>query len=127
MPRFSESRSRLRAGHAWLGVGRIRTSKLSYPTSSFEILKVEGSLLVEVDTKIDVQLYPEHRRSALSHEVATVATFAENGHLPYIDLADGELEITPLRCHTARARSLSALILICFDVVEITDVLYSIG
>jgi hypothetical protein len=46
------------------------------PKPTFEILKAEGPLPIEIDT--DVQKYLENRRSALTHELATVATLAEN-------------------------------------------------
>jgi len=41
------------------------------PKPTFEILKAEGPLPVEVDT--DVQRYLENRRSVLTQELATIA------------------------------------------------------
>jgi hypothetical protein len=79
---FFELRSRLRAGDVWVDRSRQYQDFENYliPKPTFEILKAEGPLPVEVDT--DVQHYLENRRSALTHELATVATLAENGQLP---------------------------------------------
>jgi hypothetical protein len=92
--------------------------------SSFEMLKVEGSLRVEVYT----------RCAALSRasSFGVVAWSGhccdgENGHLPYIDSADGELEITPLRVPHRQRTEPERTDSICFDVLKIADVLYSIG
>jgi Tn3 transposase DDE domain len=97
---FSELRNRLRAGDVWVDRSRQYQEFETYliPKLTFEILKVEGPLPVEIET--EVQSYLESRRSALTQELTTVATLAESGKLPDVDLAEGDLKITPLRAVT---------------------------
>ena len=61
-------------------------------------LKAEGPLPIEIET--EVQHYLENRRSALTQELATVATLAESDMLPDVGLSEGGLKITPLRAAT---------------------------
>jgi hypothetical protein len=97
---FSELRNRLRAGDVWVDRSRQYQDFETYliPKLTFEMLKAEGPLPVEIET--EVQRYLESRRSALTQELATVATLAESGKLPDVDLAEGDLKITPLRALT---------------------------
>jgi len=125
---FFELRSRLRAGDVWVDRSRQYQDFENYliPKPTFEILKAEGPLPVEVDT--DVQRYLENRRSVLTQELATVATLAENGQLPDVDLADGELKITPLRAATPlEAESLRDTAYALLPRIKITDLLLEVN
>ena len=125
---FFELRSRLRAGDVWVDRSRQYQDFENYliPKPTFEILKAEGPLPVEVDT--DVQRYLENRRSVLTQELATVATLAENGQLPDVDLADGELKITPLRAATPlEAESLRDAAYDLLPRIKITDLLLEVN
>ena len=79
---FSKLRNRLRAGDVWVDRSRQYQDFETYliPKPTFEMLKAEGPLPVEIETQ--VQRYLESRRSALTQELATVATLAERGELP---------------------------------------------
>ena len=125
---FFELRSRLRAGDVWVDRSRHYQDFENYliPKPTFEILKAEGPLPVEIDP--DVQRYLEDRRSALTHELATVATLAEDGQLPDVDLADGELKITPLRAATPpEAENLRDAAYDLLPRIKITDLLLEVN
>ena len=64
----------------------------------------------------------------LTQELATVATLAENGQLPDVDLADGELKITPLRAATPlEAESLRDAAYDLLPRIKITDLLLEVN
>jgi hypothetical protein len=89
------------------------------------MLKAEGPLPVEIET--EVQRYLESRRSALTQELATVATLAESGKLPDVDLAEGDLKITPLRALTPpEAESLRDAAYALLPRIKITDLLLEV-
>jgi len=124
---FSELRNRLRAGDVWVDRSRQYQDFETYliPKLTFEMLKAEGPLPVEIET--EVQRYLESRRSALTQELATVATLAESGKLPDVDLAEGDLKITPLRAVTPpEAESLRDAAYDLLPRVKITDLLLEV-
>jgi hypothetical protein len=95
------------------------------PKLTFEILKAEGPLPVEIET--EVQSYLESRRSALTQELTTVATLAESGELHDVDLAEGDLKITPLRAVTPpEAVSLRDAAYDLLPRIKITDLLLEV-
>jgi TnpA family transposase len=124
---FSELRNRLRAGDVWVDRSRQYQDFETYliPKLTFEILKAEGPLPVEIET--EVQSYLESRRSALTQELTTVATLAESGKLPDVDLAEGDLKITPLRAVTPpEAESLRDAAYDLLPRIKITDLLLEV-
>ena len=124
---FSELRNRLRAGDVWVDRSRQYQDFETYliPKLTFEMLKAEGPLPVEIET--EVQRYLESRRSALTQELATVATLAESGKLPDVDLAEGDLKITPLRAVTPpEAESLRDAAYDLLPRIKITDLLLEV-
>jgi TnpA family transposase len=124
---FSELRNRLRAGDVWVDRSRQYQEFETYliPKLTFEILKAEGPLPVEIET--EVQSYLESRRSALTQELTTVATLAESGKLPDVDLAEGDLKITPLRAVTPpEAESLRDAAYDLLPRIKITDLLLEV-
>ena len=124
---FSELRNRLRAGDVWVDRSRQYQDFETYliPKLTFEMLKAEGPLPVEIET--EVQRYLESRRSALTQELATVATLAESGELPDVDLAEGDLKITPLRAVTPpEAESLRDAAYDLLPRIKITDLLLEV-
>jgi TnpA family transposase len=124
---FSELRNRLRAGDVWVDRSRQYQDFETYliPKLTFEILKAEGPLPVEIET--DVQSYLESRRSALTQELTTVATLAESGELHDVDLAEGDLKITPLRAVTLpEAESLRDAAYDLLPRIKITDLLLEV-
>ena len=124
---FSELRNRLRAGDIWVDRSRQYQDFESYliPKLTFEMLKAEGPLPVEIET--EVQGYLESRRSALTQELATVATLAESGKLPDVDLAEGDLKITPLAAVTPpEAESLRDAAYDLLPRIKITDLLLEV-
>jgi TnpA family transposase len=124
---FSELRNRLRAGDVWVDRSRQYQDFETYliPKLTFEMLKAEGPLPVEIET--EVQRYLESRRSALTQELATVATLAESGKLPDVDLAEGDLKITPLRAVIPpEAESLRDAAYDLLPRIKITDLLLEV-
>ena len=124
---FSELRNRLRAGDVWVDRSRHYQDFETYllPKLTFEILKAEGPLPVEIET--EVQSYLESRRSALTQELTTVATLAESGELHDVDLAEGDLKITPLRAVTPpEAVSLRDAAYDLLPRIKITDLLLEV-
>ena len=124
---FSELRNRLRAGDVWVDRSRQYQDFETYliPKLTFEILKAEGPLPVEIET--EVQSYLESRRSALTQELTTVATLAESGELHDVDLAEGDLKITPLRAVTPpEAVSLRDAAYDLLPRIKITDLLLEV-
>jgi TnpA family transposase len=124
---FSELRNRLRAGDVWVDRSRQYQDFETYliPKLTFEILKAEGPLPVEIET--EVQSYLESRRSALTQELTTVATLAESGKLHDVDLAEGDLKITPLRAVTPpEAESLRDAAYDLLPRIKITDLLLEV-
>jgi Tn3 transposase DDE domain len=82
-------------------------------------------LPVEIET--EVQSYLESRRSALTQELTTVATLAESGKLPDVDLAEADLKITPLRAVTPpEAESLRDAAYDLLPRIKITDLLLEV-
>jgi len=113
--------------HVWVDRSRQYQDFETYliPKLTFEILKAEGPLPVEIET--EVQSYLESRRSALTQELATVATLAEIGKLPDVDLAEGDLKITPLRAVTPpEAESLRDAAYDLLPRIKITDLLLEV-
>ena len=94
---LSELRDRLRAGDVWVEGSRQYQDFENYliPKPTFEILKSEGPLPLEIETNVD--RYLDNRRTILSKELAEVAALAVAGKLEDVDLSGGELKITPLR------------------------------
>jgi hypothetical protein len=89
------------------------------------MLKAEGPLPVEIET--EVHRYLESRRSALTQELATVATLAERGKLPDVDLTEGDLKITALRAVTPpEAESLRDAAYDLLPRIKITDLLLEV-
>jgi TnpA family transposase len=126
-PTNYELRNRLRAGDVWVDRSRQYQDFETYliPKLTFEMLKAEGPLPVEIET--EVQRYLESRRSALTQELATVATLAESGKLPDVDLAEGDLKITPLRAVTPpEAESLRDVAYDLLPRIKITDLLLEV-
>jgi TnpA family transposase len=124
---FSELRNRLRAGDVWVDRSRQYQDFETYliPKPTFEMLKAEGPLPVEIET--EVQRYLESRHSALTQELATVATLAERGELPDVDLTEGDLKITPLRAVTPpEAESLRDAAYDLLPRIKITDLLLEV-
>jgi TnpA family transposase len=124
---FSELRNRLRAGDIWVDRSRQYQDFESYliPKLTFEMLKAEGPLPLEIET--EVQGYLESRRSALTQELATVATLAESGKLPDVDLAEGDLKITPLGAVTPpEAETLRDAAYDLLPRIKITDLLLEV-
>jgi Domain of unknown function (DUF4158) len=75
---LSELRDRLRAGDVWVDGSR-----------TFEILKSEGPLPLDIETDID--RYLEDRWAILDRELTEVAALATAGKLRDVDLSGGEL------------------------------------
>ena len=94
---LSELRDRLRAGDVWVDGSRQYQDFESYliPKPTFEILKSEGPLPLDIET--DIGRYLEDRRAILDRELTKVAALATAGKLEDVDLSGGELKITPLR------------------------------
>jgi len=97
---LSELRDRLRAGDVWVKQSRQYQDFDNYliPKETFEILKADGPLPVDVD--LDAERYLDSRRAALLNEMDVVATLAETNQLPDVQLNDGDLKITPLKAIT---------------------------
>jgi TnpA family transposase len=94
---LSELRDRLRAGDVWVDGSRQYQDFENYfiPKPTFEILKGEGPLPLEIETEFEC--YLEDRRTILSRELDEVAALATARKLTDVDLSGGELKITPLR------------------------------
>lgn len=95
---FSELRNRLRAGDVWVDRSRQYQDFETYviPKLTFEMLKAEGPLPVEIET--EVQRYLESRRSALTQELATVElTCTKRSALLARDRSP-ERQATSIRC-----------------------------
>jgi Domain of unknown function (DUF4158) len=126
---LSELRDRLRAGDVWVDGSRHYQDFESYliPKPTFEILKSEGPLPLEIET--NVERYLEDRRRILSRELTEVAALATAGKLEDVDLSGGELKITPLRnAVPAEAETLRDAAYDLLPRTKITDVLLdSIG
>lgn len=121
---LSELRDRLRAGDIWVERSRQYQDFEAYliPRPTFEILKAEGPLPVEVETH--AEQYLARRRSSLADELASVAALAAAGKLPDVDLSGGELKITPLRADVpAEAETLRDAAYALLPRLKITDVL----
>ena len=94
---LSELRDRLRAGDVWVDGSRHYQDFETYliPKPTFEILKGEGPLALEIEP--DVERYLDDRRTILSKELTDVAALAMAGKLEDVELSGGDLKITPLR------------------------------
>jgi TnpA family transposase len=124
---LSELRDRLRAGDVWVDGSRQYQDFESYliPKPTFEILKSEGPLPLEIETNI--HRYLEDRQTILDRELTEVAALAAAGKLEDVDLSGGELKITPLR--NAVPEEAEALRDAAYDLLprtKITDVLLDV-
>jgi TnpA family transposase len=97
---LSELRERLRAGDVWVDGSRQHQNFESYlvPKATFALLKAEGPLPLAIE--IDPHLYLAGRREALAEELSAVGALAEHGELQDVEIADGDIKITPLRAVT---------------------------
>jgi hypothetical protein len=92
---------------------------------TFEILKGEGPLPLEIET--DIERYLEDRWTILSRELTEVAALATAGKLKDVDLSAGELKITPLRNTVpAEAETLRDAAYNLLPRTKITDVLLDV-
>jgi TnpA family transposase len=124
---LSELRDRLRAGDVWVDGSRQYQDFENYliPKPTFEILKGEGPLPLEIET--DIERYLEDRRTILSRELTEVAALATAGKLKDVDLSAGELKITPLRnAVPAEAETLRDAAYDLLPRTKITDVLLDV-
>jgi len=124
---LSELRDRLRAGDVWVDGSRQYQDFENYliPKPTFEILKSEGPLPLEIET--NVERYLDDRRTILSKELSEVAALALAGKLEDVDLSGGELKITPLRkAVPAEAESLRDAAYDLIPRTKITDVLLDV-
>jgi TnpA family transposase len=124
---LSELRDRLRAGDVWVEGSRHYQDFESYliPKPTFEVLKGEGPLPLEIET--DGGRHLEERRQTLGRELVEVAALAAAGKLEDVDLSGGKLKITPLR-NTVPAEA-EALRDAAYDLIprtKITDVLLDV-
>ncbi len=89
---LSALRDRLRAGDVWVDGSRQYQDFESYliPKPTFEILKSEGPLPLNIETDID--RYLEDRRAILDRELSEVAALATAGKLEDVDLFRGRTE-----------------------------------
>jgi hypothetical protein len=97
---LSELRDRLRAGDVWVDGSRQYQDFESYlvPKATFALLKAEGPLPLAIE--IDPDLYLAGRREALAGELSAVGALADRGGLQDVEIADGDIKITPLRAVT---------------------------
>jgi TnpA family transposase len=97
---LSELRDRLRAGDVWVDGSRQYQDFESYlmPKATFSLLKAEGPLPLAIET--DADRYLAGRRDALERELSAVGQLAEEGGLQEVEIADGDIKITPLRAVT---------------------------
>ncbi len=124
---LSELRDRLRAGDVWVDGSRQYQDFESYliPKPTFEILKSEGPLPLDIET--DIGRYLEDRRAILDRELTKVAALAAAGKLEDVDLSGGELKITPLRnVVPAEAETLRDAAYDLLPRTKITDVLLDV-
>ncbi len=93
-------RDRLRAGDIWVDGSRQYQDFDSYltPKATFALLKAEGPLPLAIDT--DADRYLGGRREVLERELSAVGALAEAGKLQDIEIADGDIKISPLRAVT---------------------------
>ncbi len=97
---LSELRDRLRAGDIWVEGSRQYQDFDSYltPKATFALLKAEGALPLAIET--DPDRYLATRREALERELSAVSALAEAGQLQDVEIADGDIKISPLRAVT---------------------------
>jgi hypothetical protein len=77
------------------------------PKPTFEILKSEGPLPLNIETDID--RYLEDRRAILDRELSEVAALATAGKLKDVDLSGGELAFSRPENHDLAAVSICKL------------------
>jgi TnpA family transposase len=124
---LSELRDRLRAGDIWVeGSRQFRDFESSLvPSATFEALRAEGALPVAVD--VDGPTCLATRRAVLLERLGAVGGLAAQGKLEDVDLASGELRVSPIRDQTpVDAEALGRAAYDASPRIKITDLLLEV-
>ena len=124
---LSELRDRLRAGDVWVDGSRQYQDFENYllPKATYTLLKAEGPLPLAIET--DSERYLAGRCDALARELSVVSKLAEAGKLQDVEIADGDIKITPLRAVTPpEAAALKDAAYDLLPRVKITDLLQEV-
>jgi TnpA family transposase len=124
---LTELRDRLRAGDVWVDGSRQYRDFESclVPRPMFEALRAEGALPLPVATIAETHL--AGRRNELDQRLALVGSLAAAGNLEDVDLASGELKVTPLRDRTPEgAEGLGRAAYDTLPRIKITDLLLEV-
>ncbi len=124
---FSELKRRLDAGDVWVEGSKRFQSFESFliPTPTFELMREEGPLPVEVET--DVEIYLQEQRTILNNGLSDLARLAEAGELDDVELTEIGFNVTPHKAALPDiARSLKPKVESRLPPIRITDMILEV-